>query len=199
MRSAQPQEDGGTWPSDNRPAPLAERTEPPSERSSVLVGHMLRTLLSSAATAQWLVSWEYANGCPAHQMVADRAPGRWCGRHRRHLYRGGAVDRLSHRPPFILRQLAEFAGRHRPRVPWPLAGPAQCRAVHRAWPGTALALAPQAASRSPRRQITLDRRPRQSARVLAHCPRTAPQQPGVSTMVRSTRPAAEPRIHAQRW
>jgi len=148
----------------------------------VLVWPCAEDLLSSGVTAQRLVSWEYANACPAHRMVADRAPGRRCGHPRRHLHRGGAVDRLSHRRPFIRRQLAEFADRHRPRVPRLLVGPAQCCAIHRPWSGTALALAPQAASPSPRRQITRNRRLRQPARTsVSSVPANCTHQPGVST------------------
>jgi hypothetical protein len=100
-----------------------------------------------------LISWEYAGAQPAQTIVIGRAPGRrrsccWCC-----LHRCGPVHRLSHRRPFILRQLAEFPDRYRPRNPWHLAGPGQRRAVHRPWPGTAVALGPQAASRRAGQQV----------------------------------------------
>lgn len=109
--------------------------------------------LSSRLPRWRLVSWEYAGAQPRHTIVIGRAPGRrrscrWC-----YLHRCEPVHRLSHRRSFILRQLAEFADRYRPRSPWTLAGPGQRCAVHRPPPGTALALGPQAASRRARQQV----------------------------------------------
>jgi hypothetical protein len=121
---------------------------------SVLAAPCADEYLSSGAPGRRLVSREHAGARPAHTIVIGRAPGRrrscrWC-----YLHRCGLVHRLSHRRPFIVRQLAEFADRYRPRSPWRLAGPGQRCAVHRPWPGTASALGPQAASRRAGQQVS---------------------------------------------
>jgi hypothetical protein len=131
---------------------------------SVLAAPCADEHLSSGAPGRRLVLWEHAGGQPAHTIVIGRAPGRrrscrWC-----YLHRCGLVHRLSHRRPFIVRQLAEFADRYRPRSPWRLASPGQRCAIHRPWPGTASALGPQAASRRAGQQVNPRfRRPPQPA------------------------------------
>jgi hypothetical protein len=120
---------------------------------SVLVAPCADENLSSGVPGRRLVSWEHAAAQPAPTIVIGHAPGRrrsccWCC-----LHRCGPIHRFSHRRPFIVRQLAEFADSYRPRSPWRLASPGQRCAVHRPWPGTASALGPQAASRRAGQQV----------------------------------------------